>query len=212
MDAERYNREYESDTRGALRPTYGGGRFVVAGYRFGTDDYHPWIYYSTDGGVTWTQSNTTANTSQAHGQPWALTYGGGRFVVAGYRLYGSGDTSNNYHPWIAYSTDGGVTWTPSETTSDENQEHGPLYALAYGDGRFVVAGYRYEISGDTSENYHPWLVYSTDGGETWTKNKTTVDESQAHGQLYALTYAPDSYCWKFEQEKRRRGRRRRIKN
>jgi len=248
----------ENQSHGELLAlAYGGGRFVVAGYRYinagdTTDNYHPWIAYSTDGGKTWTKSETTANESQPHGDLHALAYGGGRFVVAGYRYGSSGDTDNNYHPWIAYSTDGGKTWTPSTTTSEDSQPHGLLYALAYGGGRFVVAGYgttvsdkpwiaystdggetweknettsedsqpkgrllalaygggRFVVAGfrfgsgsDASNNYHPWIAYSTDGGKTWEKNKTTSAESQPHGQLYALTYAPDSYCWKFGQEK-----------
>jgi len=179
---------------------YGGGRFVVAGYRYGSsggtiDDYHPWLAYSTDGGVTWTPSETTADEGQAHGQLRALTYGGGRFVVAGYRLQRSGNTNNNNHPWLAYSTDGGVTWTRSETTLNEEQAHGQLYALAYGGGRFVVAGYNFG-----TDDYHPWIAYSTDGGKTWTPSDTTADEDQTHGRLRALTYAPDSYCWKFGTE------------
>jgi len=183
------------------------GRFVVAGWRFNegykdstdnNDDYHPWLAYSTDGGETWTKSDTTADEEQPHGHLRALAYGGGRFVVAGYR-YDSPDTDNN-HPWLAYSTDGGETWTKSETTADENQTHGLLYALAYGGGRFVVAGYRYSASTGNINNYHPWLAYSTDGGETWTKSGTTTDTSQPHGELHALTYAPDTYCWKFGKE------------
>jgi len=120
----------------------------------------------------------------------------GRFVVAGYRYGNIDDTDSLYHPWLAYSTDGGKTWTRSDTTADENQPHGILQALAYGGGRFVVAGYR---SGGT-DVYHPWLAYSTDGGKTWTKSVTTEATSQPHGRLYALTYAPDSYCWKFGTE------------
>ena len=124
----------------------------------------------------------------------------GRFVVAGHRYYASENTSDNYHPWLAYSTDGGKTWAKSNTTANEGQAHGRLYALAYGGGRFVVAGFRYGTSGDTDNNYHPWLAYSTDGGATWTPSETTFNEGQPHGQLWALTYAPDSYCWKFGQE------------
>jgi len=249
----------DSQPHGMLHAlAYGGGRFVVAGYRYGedtSDDFHPWLAYSTDGGETWMPSTTTSEESQPHGELFALTYGGGRFVVSGHR-YGatSGDASNNYHPWLAYSTDGGKTWTPSTTTADVDQTHGQLYALAYGGGRFVVAGLRYSsgarynpwiaystdggetweknettsevsqpegrlltlaygggrfvvagyryssTSGDSSENYHPWIAYSTDGGKTWEKNETTSAEEQPHGELYALTYAPDSYCWKFGKE------------
>jgi len=185
----------ESQPHGELYAlAYGGGRFVVAGYRYGgestSDDYHPWIAYSTDGGETWTPSTTTSEDSQPHGVLRALAYGGGRFVVAGYRFgYGS-DASNNYHPWIAYSTDGGKTWEKNETTSEDSQPHGELQALAYGGGRFVVAGWRYDESstGDTSDNYHPWIAYSTDGGKTWTPSTTTADVDQTHGQLYALAY------------------------
>jgi len=179
------------------------GRFIVAGLSYdgtsgtdGTNNNHPWIAYSTDGGETWTKSVTTAEETQPHGLLQALTYGGGRFVVAGYS-YDTGGT-DNYHPWIAYSTDGGETWTKSVTTAEESQPHGYLYALTYGGGRFVVAGCSYDTGG--TDNYHPWIAYSTDGGETWTRSKTTAEETQPHGLLQALTYAPDSYCWKFGTE------------
>ena len=199
----------ESQAHGQLYAlTYGGGRFVVAGYRYGTssgggtsNNNHPWIAYSEDGGKTWTKSATTSDEGQTHGMLQALAYGGGRFVVAGYRYGISGGTTDNYHPWIAYSVDGGVTWTKSDTTSQESQAHGRLQALTYGGGRFVVAGYRYDTSSSTSDNYHPWIAYSTDGGVTWTPITTTSDEGQAPGQLHALTYGPDSYCWKWSVEK-----------
>jgi len=194
----------EDQTHGQLRAlAYGGGRFVVAGYRYDDDNnsesenYHPWLAYSTDGGKTWTRSETTAEVDQAHGQLRALAYGGGRFVVAGFRY----DDTDRHHPWLAYSTDGGETWTKSETTANSGQTHGQLWALTYGGGRFVVAGYRYEdVENNKGENFHPWLAYSTDGGKTWTRSETTAKEDQAHGWLYALTYAPDSYCWKFGKE------------
>jgi len=197
----------EEQPHGELRAlAYGGGRFVVAGNRYDTttdntsdNQYHPWLAYSADGGKTWTASVTTADTEQPHGQLRALAYGGGRFVVAGNRYDDTaGDTSENNHPWLAYSADGGKTWTASDTTAADSQPHGLLRALAYGGGRFVVAGWRAGItSGDTSNNFHPWLAYSTDGGETWTVNATTANEEQPHGQLWGLAYAPDSYCWKF---------------
>jgi len=201
----------ESQPHGSLHAlAYGGGRFVVAGWRYDesstgntSDNYHPWIAYSTDGGKTWTPSTTTSEESQPHGELWGLAYGGGRFVVAGFSYDPSGDdTREDNQPWLAYSTDGGETWTKSETTAKEEQPHGRLFALTYGGGRFVVAGWRYNESstGDTSDNYRPWIAYSTDGGKTWTKNETTSGEVQSRGRLYALTYAPDSYCWKFEKE------------
>jgi len=192
----------ESQPHGELHAlAYGGGRFVVAGYRYSatgdtSDNYHPWIAYSTDGGETWTRSKTTAATGQLSGELHTLAYGDGRFVVAGYR-YDEGDT-DNYHPWISYSTDGGETWARSETTESASQPHGELRSLTYGGGRFVVAGYRYDTpSRDASDNYHPWIAYSTDGGKTWTRSATTESAGQPHGQLWALTYAPDSHCWKF---------------
>jgi len=197
----------ENQPHGLLRAlAYGGGRFVVAGFRYDisgdrSDNYHPWIAYSTDGGKTWTPNKTTSNENQLHGELYALAYGGGRFVVTGYRWYdGEGEDKDEDHLWIAYSTDGGKTWTPNKTTSNENQLHGRLYALAYGGGRFVVAGYRYDIN-DSSDNYHPWIAYSTDGGKTWTPSETTSNENQPHGCLRAIAYAPDYYCWKFEKEK-----------
>jgi len=193
----------EEQTHGDLRAlAYGDGRFVVAGYRYDDDNnsenenYHPWLAYSTDGGETWTKSETTAKEEQTHGTLRALAYGDGRFVVAGFRY----DSTDRYHPWLAYSTDGGETWTKSETTAKEEQPHGWLRALAYGGGRFVVAGFRYDIENNENENHHPWLAYSADGGKTWIRSETTADPNQEHGELRALTYAPDSYCWKFGKE------------
>jgi len=190
----------EEQTHGQLLAlAYGGGRFVVAGFRYDdTDRHHPWLAYSTDGGKTWTRSVTTADPEQTHGQLHALAYGGGRFVVAGFRY--DNDTTDRRHPWLAYSTDGGETWTKNVTTTTEEQPRGWLRALAYGGGRFVVAGFRYDDDNSENENHHPWLAYSTDGGKTWTRNETTTTEGQAHGLLRALAYAPDSYCWKFGKE------------
>ena len=54
----------------------------------------------------------------------------GCFVVAGFR-YSTGVDTSDYHPWLAYSTDGGKTWTPSTTTSNADQPHGYLRAFAY---------------------------------------------------------------------------------
>jgi len=188
------------------------GRFVVAGWRYDTDDtsnnLHPWLAYSTDGGKTWTKSDTTANANQAHGELYALAYGGGRFVVAGHQTNTSaGDPSNNLHPWLAYSIDGGKTWTPSDTTGDANQVHGQLCALAYGGGRFVVAGFRYTVSNsddpDTSDNLHPWLAYSIDGGKTWTPSDTTANEEQPHGYLSALAYGGGRFVvagWRYSDD------------
>ena len=65
--------------------------------------------------------------------PWSeVDKFSGRSVVAGYRYGTSDGTSDDYHPWIAYSAAGRATWTKNNTTSEEEQAHGILRALTYG--------------------------------------------------------------------------------
>ena len=102
---------------------------------------------------------------------------------------------------LSEATDGINKVRLMASTRAEEEEEYPWKEIDDYSGRFVVAGYRYNGSSSDAEAYHPWIAYSIDGGKTWTESKTTANEEQAHGQLYALTYAPDSYCWTFGQEK-----------
>ncbi len=89
--------------------------------------------YSTDGGQTWTASTMPSS------QNWeGSAYGNGRFVAVARSGFAA-----------AYSTNGGQTWTASTLPAS-------MYAVAYGNGRFVVSG-----NGTSA-------AYSTNGGQTWT--------------------------------------------
>ena len=158
---------------------YGGGTYVAVGYD-GSDPHA--IMYSTDG-VTW----SNAGISGSYAYNWtSITYGAGTFVAVSDGSEGGGgaygevmtssdgitwtlQTASADHAWKSvtyggghfvavasgstmYSSDG-VTWT----------EGSGLYftpaAVTYGSGTFVVVN---------SSASSPNVMYSTDGGTSWT--------------------------------------------
>jgi hypothetical protein len=100
-------------TNSLMAVTSGNGRFVAVG----TNGV---IVTSTDA------TNWTAVLSPTSNMLWGVAYGGGRFVAAG------GDTSNET---LATSTDG-VNWT----TESPPLNFGPMHAITYAQGQFVMLG------------------------------------------------------------------------
>jgi hypothetical protein len=91
----------------------------------------------------------------------------------------------------AYSTDGGVTWTPVGDTKFGTDS---IFALAYGDGVFVAVG----ANGKGA--------YSTDGGVTWTKithsyftgdpiRTITYGEGRFVVSVHRYAYSTDCIDW-----------------
>jgi len=113
--------------------TYGGDKFVA-----GNDSGE--MATSTDG-ITWTKVvNTTGPIN-------AIAYGNNTFVAGG--------SHSSYYGRIAYSTDGGTTWTSiqraKQTISGYSgifDSFGKINAIAYGNGTFVAGGSGMVISTD----------------------------------------------------------------
>lgn len=91
---------------------YGGGNFVAVG----TTGV---VWYSSDGGSTWTAANSGTIESLS-----AVTYGNNEFAAAG-------DNST-----VIVSTSG-QTWTVSTVTNANGESFG---GIAYGNNKFVVVG------------------------------------------------------------------------
>lgn len=128
--------------------SYGNGRFVAV-------SNSGYIAYSTDGS-SWTQAGASIASAMCVG------YGGDVWVIGIY------NSSN-----CAYSTDNGVTWT---TTSVGNTRN--YMAVAYGNGRFVLAG-------------HDGFAYSSNGITGWTNGGSggfdyATDMVFANGQFVAI--------------------------
>ena len=131
--------------------TYGGGRFIALGDRWGGTDGR-YMAYSNDG-IKWTANKLPefydVGASQGnHVNYWkTAAYGDGRWVAI-----------TNYNT-SAYSEDGGITWTkggdlPYETTYG---------SVAFGNHRFVAIT---AMPRKTSPLEY-FSIYSDDGGITW---------------------------------------------
>jgi hypothetical protein len=128
---------------------YGAGKFVAVG-----DDGK--MAYSTDG-ISW--AAVTNSPFDLNNYRIAITYGDGKFVVAGSSLSGSIDK-------VAYSTDG-ITWTVGTNTISTS-----TYDIAYGGGKFVTGRRN--------------MAYSTNG-QTWTAASTAFS-SYPYFQIHAIAY------------------------
>jgi len=127
---------------------YDGTKFVALSY----DGY---ISTSTDG-TTW---STAIKISNLGNREWCtITYGDGKFVAIG--ALSEEDT------YISTSTDG-TTWTVATIDSNlNNQDY--LYALCYGNGKFIAISYSGYVS--TSINGTTWsqsIQVSNLGDNEW---------------------------------------------
>jgi hypothetical protein len=121
-----------SPTTNLLRGVaFGNGRFVAVG-----GDTNTQTFVTSTDGVNWTTGGPPLN----FGPMYAITYGGGQFVVSGWT-----NTS-------LYSTDG-LVWQPESTTSTNT-----LRAITYGNGMYVAVGDRGTIV--TSPDAVTWTNHS----------------------------------------------------
>jgi photosystem II stability/assembly factor-like uncharacterized protein len=157
------------------------------------------LWYSTNGGQSWTQSST--NTTGSFN---SVATGGGTKAIAGsnrntglwYSVNGgqswtqsSTNTTGNFfsvaistdgtkaiavsiNTGLWYSVNGGQTWTQSSTNTT-----GEFYSIAISaDGTKAIAG----SASDTG------LWYSTNGGQSWTKSSTNTT-----GNFYSIAISAD---------------------
>jgi photosystem II stability/assembly factor-like uncharacterized protein len=163
---------------------------LVAGYSGAYNNKG--IYYSTDNGKTWIQSDLTS------GGIYCITVTNDNELVAGTNsgIYYSTDNgktwiqsdltsgdiycitvandgtlvagSNNYKG-IYYSTDNGRTWTQSSLTTDN------IFCITVAKDGTLAAG----------SGFNKGIYYSTDNGRTWTQSSSTTDN------IFCITVAND---------------------
>jgi hypothetical protein len=145
---------------------YGNNRFVAVG--FGA------IYYSTDG-TTWIAiaiASPYPSTYKTH--YYGITYGNGRFVFCGFTLNES--STAIVRQFIDYMLDD-TTRIVEPYSSTTNLQ--ALYAVTYGNGRFVCVG------------SNGWNYYSTDNtASSWTAFPLTGTTTSA---CYNITYGKDKF-------------------
>ncbi|MHB8519142.1 MAG: immunoglobulin domain-containing protein [Limisphaerales bacterium] len=128
--------------------TFGNGMFVAVGNNPG---YTAGVIYTSFDGLNWT--NRTSGSATASPYLLSVTYGNGLFAGGG--------------GWGTLSTSvDGITWTNRTTAT-----HATLSGIAYGNGTFVVVGYRWGA-----------ILTSTDG-ITWV-DRTPTPAPQLGGVTY----------------------------
>jgi len=139
--------------------SFGNGKFIAGG-EGGR------LAYSDDGGETWAiVTNSSFSSNEINGVVW----GADKWVAVG--------TGR-----IAYSNSEGTTWTGASSNSpfDFGQGSPPLKAVAYGNGKFVLAG------PGGGQGHAASLAYSSTGVNTqWTGVNT---ESLVTDALINVTY------------------------
>ena len=120
------------------------------------------IIRTTDGGATWQQM-------PAAGMPSALT-GEGAFAASGTCIAVQGKTDvwfgtgGGAQARVFHSTDGGRTWTVSQTPLAGNRPPAGVFSIVFMDKRKgVIVGGDYEKETEAERN----VAVTSDGGETW---------------------------------------------
>ena len=153
---------------------YAGGLWVAVGGN---------IVTSTDG-ITW----TTVEVDWLNGAPFAVAYGGGKWVISG-----------TFTSKLRYSTDT-ITWTECTNASTIFDGTAGISAVAYGNNMWVACGVL--SSGNVG------LAYSTDG-IAWTASPTnSIFGTQSYSIAYgnglwvigcngnsAMVYSTDGMSW-----------------
>ena len=141
------------------------------------------IYYSTDGGATWTQSNVTTGTGV-----WAFTYTGSAVIASDLSAVKIYSSSNNGQTWTTVNTSygfGTVFWTGSQLLGVDNTtglykstDGGTTWTLVTASITGGVYGNSIYNTGtqllatDSSTTTAIWK--STDGGNNWTSVYTAA--------------------------------------
>lgn len=192
--------------------TYGNGKYVAVGYIPITENNivtrYGQIAYSSDG-VSWTTKRIDAKELEG------VCYGGGKFVAVGpnsiaystngidwYNVsltgawgsvaYGNGKfvaaEDNSSKSSVAYSSDG-INWETNEVLGEDEKCGG----ICYGDGNFVICGYRRFY---TSSNGVSW------DSAVWGAGTISVSNSIAYGngkfvaiRSNGIRYSTDLQKW-----------------
>ena len=128
--------------------TFGNGRFYMMGYNAAG-------WYSDDNGVTWTASN----------QSGSIAYNGAVYANSKFTVVGEVGSVNES------STADAGTWTTANSGTLPTQ----IYAITYGNGRYVVVGFF--------------------GGASWSSNGTTWTPitTNTMSNFYSIAYGNGLY-------------------
>ena len=155
---------------------YGNSRFVATGYCFNDDlhdgeKYYNQIGYSSDG-ITWNivADNPFPNFFPKDGLSDSvnvITFGNGIFVAGGSYTYRTSSVAKDNQAKIAYSYDGGITWSIANQINDlKGYEWSGIENIVFGNGKFIA-----------TDGYG--MAYSYDGA-----NWTVVDTPRLFGSYY----------------------------
>lgn len=147
---------------------------------------------SLDEGKTWLPMQTLVPGTglEALMNPCAVVnQAKGEVVLVGINAH---KTSPGHHRCLVLkSKDNGATWSvPRDITEaivhpDDRFVPGPGVGVQMANGRLVIPGYTGEASVEMEENFRSCVMYSDDGGETWTMG-ATVGELSDESQVVSL--------------------------
>lgn len=126
--------------------------------------YFARIAYATSLNGPWTIKDLW-NNSQATGPVYCITYAGGRWVAGGCQ-----DLTYSY-AIIAYATTPSDTWTTKDLWSYDSYRECYIKAIAYADGKYVVAG----GGRDSNGGYIGRIAYNSSVSGSWTIKDIPAD-------------------------------------
>jgi hypothetical protein len=140
-----------------LSIAYGNGKFVAAGFCYddnkpASESWYNQMGYSSDG-TTWKIVENNPFPDVEDDSVNVIAFGNGIFVAGG---------AYNYprKAKIAYSSDGGVTWSKANQINDlRGKESNVITNIVFGNGKFIAIGRNRE--GDQT-------AYSSSDGANWT--------------------------------------------
>jgi photosystem II stability/assembly factor-like uncharacterized protein len=153
-------------------------RAVEGGHTVGSD-----VFSTTNGGRTWTTSALPNGFTSYSLQCSA----DGRCVIGGDAAV-SGTPASLPTPMVLYSTDGGVTWSPS-TLPPDNGAFLLISSISCGDSQHCMAVEPFDVAHNSTSRQ---VLVSSNGGVTWTvspySSPTPID-------LYAISCPTITDCW-----------------
>lgn len=156
---------------------------VYIAVRRATSDH---VFRSVDGGETWSEITVPIR--------WywdVATDGNGTWILAAGRLDGGGPGADMAYTAFSKSTDNGVTWqdvpfeVDSQTVSLAASQVAYVEGQTAGQGRWFLGTPHGDDSVNTGYNTTRGLLYSDDGGASW----TSTDWSKA--EVYGIGVSPD---------------------